>query len=184
MSFDVSEHESLRVELRRRADLRELLRDATKPKMWTHVLAGAATLQGDSPWWVIPDDRETVRAAWATAAAHDAEFRVQHRSLHGNTRPYYCRPEEGLGGRIEAWLGVVGPPPRAERQAEKSAVAPWSVRAARAALGWSSTELAQRASVSFSTVRRAEGAIDGAVQRLPLGLSWLPSGLPHSLLHG
>lgn len=112
---------------------------------------------------VHPEDVEIVKAAWeyaiSTGEAYAADFRI--RCPDGNYQAVRSRglPVRNPIGGIEGWIGVIRNndyfrPLR--RKSDEPTFVAGQIRAARGFLGWSGRELAARAKVSFSTVRRLE----------------------------
>lgn len=121
-----------------------------------------------------PDDREIAEANWAkslaTGTVLNSTFRV--RCIDGEYRLFLSRAAPMLNdlGNVQEWLGVLIPvgeinagksdnkDQTSDAAIEADAVLePSLVRAARAYLQWSVEDLASRASISVSTVRRMEG---------------------------
>jgi len=118
---------------------------------------------------VHPDDRQSVRDAWDRAlrdgSRYSASFRLlleDGTTVHTTSLAVAMRDSEG---KVTGWLGCgfrhrndggLSGHLLAADTAESCLIEPAQVRAARAYLGWSGSELARRAGVSFSTVRRIE----------------------------
>lgn len=114
---------------------------------------------------VHPDDRQKVRDAWDKAVRTRSPYATSYRVEWGDEYvPVVSRavPIIDRIGTILAWTGFtarqdgvrtfdLGVTDQSFRP-----LTPGQVRAARGYLGWSAEELAERAGVSFSTVRRVE----------------------------
>lgn len=131
-------------------------------------------IQGDG-WLnaIHHDDIVRVQAAWATAVSHGSHYNTDYRlrCADGVYRWFNARgvPVVDVDGTIQEWIGVILPiaglnrfgrtaSSRADDKMSFVDIAPSALRAARAMLGWSATQLATMANVSLSTVRRLEDA--------------------------
>lgn len=111
---------------------------------------------------VHPDDRQSMREAWAEAVAcrhrYTAEFRA--RSGEGQYVSVVSRgaPVFDPRGEIVSWIGisVIKDLDDLNQADALAGMAPSQIRAARGFLGWTVAELAEAADVSISTVRRLE----------------------------
>lgn len=119
------------------------------------------------------DDVERVQSAWAVAVTHGLHYNTDYRlrCADGIYRWFNARAVSIVDGEgaVQQWIGVLLPIAGAtglRRPALASAVdkityvdiTPGAVRAARAMLGWSASELAKMAGVSLSTIRRVEAS--------------------------
>lgn len=123
---------------------------------------------GTSKWLeqVHPEDRNLANALWveslATGNVLNSTFRL--RCIDSQFRQFISRAAPLLddNGHIREWLGVLIPvgdlnAGKPETTIEADVLESSLVRAARAYLQWSVEDLASRAGVSVSTVRRIEG---------------------------
>jgi PAS domain S-box-containing protein len=180
VAFDVTEIRAALRALQQREGLTEAIRDLFDVIVWTTDANGE--ISDEVEWWrttgqlgrvdhwnrhevVHPDDRQRVRDAWDEALRNRRRYAAACRVLWGDTYvPVISRATSILGrhGVIEGWIGFTA------RQDGSMAfdigfpgddappLTPGQVRAARGYLGWSAEQLAERAGVSFSTVRRVE----------------------------
>jgi PAS domain-containing protein len=118
---------------------------------------------------VHPDDEADVRCKWEHALAQGSEFKASYRLQQPNGRYTLVHtrgfPERGEDGDLSYWICISSPAPAILGSVETTKETGWAtvdvlsadyVRAARALLGWTATQLAREAGVSFSTVRRIE----------------------------
>lgn len=138
---------------------------------------------GSTKWLerVHPDDRKRAESTWTESLANgkilNSMLRLQ--GVDGEYRTFIARAAPILGdnGTVREWLGVLilaeelnTREPEADvtvnrLEAEKrEMIEPALMRAARAALDWTKEELATKAGVSLSTVRRMEGVSDNSVR--------------------
>lgn len=118
-------------------------------------------------------ERADVGRRWRDAVASATPFAADHHLLgpDGRARPVATRamPVLDAGGQVREWIGVCMalPDPAAEAAEDvpPRALTGAHVRAARAYLGWSAADLAGRARVSLSTVRRIEESASGPAVR-------------------
>lgn len=145
---------------------------------WT-ALTGQTEAEALGWGWidaVHPDDVERVRAAWETAVAHGSSYNSSYRlrRADGQYRWFNARgiPTYNAEGDPEHWVGMMFAIPNPTRIGSASGaevdadavltadrfddISPAALRAARAMLGWSAEELAQRAGLARSTLRRLE----------------------------
>lgn len=170
---DVTDEEELKRKLRAETQFSELLMQQVDGIVWRANPAGKMIdtrswlqLTGESPeeWTrlssVHPDDRKAYTAAWDSAIASHGRFgcsvRIRLRdgkytSARSSAFPYY-----DLHGKVEYWVGYTVLGIDKAVPVELGGVTSSLIRAARALLDWSAMELAQKAGVSFSTVRRIE----------------------------
>lgn len=111
---------------------------------------------------VHPDDRETVAKAWVAAQENRKTYSCDFRMMRGGQ--YVSAHSQAVSladtaGEILGWIGftrVQDGSPVPDATAKKGNLSAAQIRAARGLLNWSGQHLAQRAGVSFSSVRRAE----------------------------
>lgn len=135
--------------------------EIVEPPDWT-AFVGIGRAPGHG--WLAgldPQDAATVERDWRAAVAEDRPFSVAAR-LGGPAagRPVDIRavPLQDDAGRVAEWVGVVSAADTAAvpGPAPTRLIGGAHVRAARTLLGWSAADLAGRAGVSLSTVRRIE----------------------------
>lgn len=109
------------------------------------------------------EDRAAVQARWDDAQRHGGPFEIEARLLSpgGTYRWVNLRgaPISGLEGMIREWIVTVNDAPEVKAVAGSDDQRPLSgaqIRAARAILNWSVRDLAEKASVPISTIRRLE----------------------------
>ena len=107
---------------------------------------------------IHPDDRRIFRDAWErairTGSEYSATIRVRSESGCYLTVEGRGIPAKMAGGDVMEWIGfskVVG-----AEIFDSDDLQPGQIRAARALLGWSAEQLADRTGISFSTLRRME----------------------------
>lgn len=157
---------------------------------------------------VHPEDRPRTEAAWRTAVSHASPYNTDYRILcaDGIYRWFNSRgvPILNRDGSVREWTGVCLAIPGRRRfedvppDSSPSPVPPASldltpaqIRGARGIVGWSCAELAARASLSVSTVRRLEeevvtvrprrdsvAALRRALEEAGAEFTWEPTGLP------
>lgn len=161
ISFDVTELELLRAQAREAKSLLEATVLATGVSTWSFSLGDKRVLDETalerSLHWVASSDVPQFIAAVRDAIMKASPFAISHRRATGErvvTNVSLVRNSrgvpEGLVGVTQTDASSVGPFPT------QSKMQPWAVRAARAAVGWTASALAEAAGVSFSTVRRSE----------------------------
>ncbi|KQP91858.1 hypothetical protein ASF57_05025 [Methylobacterium sp. Leaf117] len=122
---------------------------------------------------IVADEREHARAENAEALAAGRAFRVTpHMRIARHDRALFeafIVPIRDAGGAIREWAGITRPmgskaSPATELLLEglEQAIDGRHMRAARALLDWSMTDLAQAAGLSLSTVKRMEENVDGS----------------------
>jgi len=170
---DVTEEEELKRKLRAETQFSALLMQQVDGIVWRadpqgHMIDSKNWLQltGETPeeWAKLssmhPEDRKTYGKAWDAAIASHGRFsctvRIRMRdgkytSARSSAFPYY-----DAHGKIEYWVGYTVLGVDKSVPVELSGVTSSLIRAARALLDWSAMELAKKADVSFSTVRRIE----------------------------
>lgn len=112
---------------------------------------------------VHPDDREAVNAAWVEARANGKVYSSDCRMMVGHS--YVAAHSRAVSlldgtGEILGWIGYTkwldNQPASPSDRANSDPLSSAQIRAARGYLNWTGRTLAERASVSFSSVRRAE----------------------------
>lgn len=191
VGFDVTETRLGLLALRQRDGLAMAIRDLFDVVVWMTDADGEVS--DEVEWWratgqkgrvdkwhrldvVHPDDRDRVRAAWADAIDNRKRYSVSARVLWGGTYvPIVSRAVSILGsnGMVEGWIGFSTRTDATGRDVdqvgtEQPALTPGQVRAARGFLGWSAEQLADKAGVSFSTVRRVEAPTERGVREQSL----------------
>lgn len=147
--------------------------DGSSPDMpsWAH-LTGQSVAEMHGEGWldaVHPEDRARTRAVWRSAVLNRTVYDTDYRILcaDGTHRWVNSRGTPVLNGdgTIREWVGVClsiagskrfGSEHASEALSRSARVSAGQIRAARAFLEWSIEQLAQRAEVSISTVRRLE----------------------------
>ncbi|RWX81298.1 helix-turn-helix domain-containing protein [Neorhizobium lilium] len=132
-------------------------------------LSGQTLAEADNWGWlqaIHPDEREAARSLWAKCAVANRPYAIdlRIRCVSGNYQRYLVRgaPLYNLDGTVREWIGVL-----IETAALSSAEANLllgdvgaldvaHIRAARALLDWSIEDLAVKAEISISTIRRLE----------------------------
>lgn len=127
---------------------------------------------------IHPDDRDRVDAAWRTAISHGSLYNIDYRiyCADGIYRWFNVRgaPMLGTDGQILKWVGIVldipghhrfGPSDSASEQKDIHDITPNALRASRAMLNWSVSEMAARSGVSLSTIKRLENPEAGVRSR-------------------
>ncbi|MBO9102284.1 PAS domain-containing protein [Rhizobium sp. K1/93] len=110
---------------------------------------------------IHPEDRPKFRDAWRDAILRRAqlEFTIRVKMLDGSYQRRHSRaqPLLDVNGAILQWIGYsVAMKEKMVPPAIQDFLTSAQIRAARALLDWTAPELAERAIVSFSTVRRME----------------------------
>ena len=120
---------------------------------------------------VHPDDRDRTAAAWATAVSHVSPYNTEYRVLcaDGVYRWFNARgvPIMNADGSVHEWVGVVlqltGPRRYAAGELcsmsdpADQTITSAQIRAARGMLNLSYEDVARRAGISPTTMRRLEG---------------------------
>lgn len=141
---------------------------------WAELTGLSAEETMGTGWLAVvhADDQERVVRAWDTAKDHgtdyNTEFRVRVRD--GSYRWFNARavPNYDADGNLNGWVGLMLPLAgglrhAAEDRADQAVqIRPAALRAARAMLDWSASDLAEAAGISRSTVRRLESDEDSA----------------------
>lgn len=133
------------------------------PYEWWRSTGQAGHTEGwDRLSAVHPDDRQAIRDAWATACRDGTPYGASFRVTTANGYvPAASRgmPQRNGKGEIQGWVGFTvgtGAAAGAGQSRFVERLTPALVRAARGYLDWTAHDLADKAKVSFSTVRRAE----------------------------
>lgn len=123
---------------------------------------------------VHPDDREGVHHAWAAAIAsgkaYHSEFRMKLDGVYVPARSQAVPLLDSAGG-ILGWIGFTRQLDAKALDAQTTRIgdiSPAQIRAARGMLNWTARDLAARAGVSFSSVRRAESEKNNSVSQATL----------------
>lgn len=117
-----------------------------------------------------PEDIERTRMAWRVSVLHGLPYNTDYRVRYadGGYRWVNSRgvPVMNAEGSVDHWIGalfaVAGalrstkPASEAQREQDFTDITPAALRAARGALDWSASRLAEEADVSLSTIRRLE----------------------------
>jgi PAS domain S-box-containing protein len=179
VAFDTTEVRLGQQALQQREGLLDAIRDLFHVVIWTTDADGGVS--DEVEWWratgqrgrvdhwnrleaVHPDDRQRVRQGWDEAVRTRGRYTFASRVLWGESYvPVVSSavPLVGRGGALEGWIGFTTrqdsmPLDLGLGQSEAPPLTAGQVRAARGYLGWSAEQLADRAGVSFSTVRRVE----------------------------
>jgi PAS domain S-box-containing protein len=178
IAIDISATEHFRSGLQAQQQVTEILRELAAGSVWRADRDGklkdlehwsrltGQTFEEARDWSrlaaIHPDDHAHFRDAWQRATDNAREFQSRIRVRLKNGR-YVTVAARGLpirdeGGEVMEWVGfseIIGPSNYDEMDMQ-----PAQIRAARALLDWSGPELAERAGISFSTLRRMEKAVD------------------------
>lgn len=126
--------------------------------------SGAKSIGGAAPWNQLDqlqsDDAEHVQAAWKDALQSLQGFFVRYRLMSGGQEHFIesrAVPLLSGAGELRGWIGYTRDQ-LAKPVHDNTDLDSALVRAARGLLDWTGRELAARAGVSFSTVRRLETA--------------------------
>lgn len=176
VAADVTEFKLMEEDRDRRADLNRSLTQLLGGNVWRAYpngrlieTAGWSKLTGDSPSqardWdnlasVHPEDRGLFRKAWSLAIETREKFEacMRVRTVNGN----YVRlknvavPLMSEDDSIVEWIGCASFVENVGTKSGTLDVQAEQIRAARAMLGWSASQLSRSSGVSFSTVRRME----------------------------
>jgi len=174
---DVTEEQALMGEFASQREVAKVLTHLVEGTVWraypdgklietTHWMKLTGQTPHEARDWdrlaaIHPDDRGAFRQAWRDAivgrTALDVTIRV--RLVDGSFQRRRCRAHPLLDGTgsIQQWIGhSTTIQERSERPAQEALLTSAQIRAARALLDWTGPELADRAAVSFSTIRRME----------------------------
>ncbi len=174
---DVTDGQALKQELASQRDSSKVLMKLVDGAVWRAYPDGRLIetshwmkLTGQTPQqardWeklaaIHPDDRAMFREAWRDAILRrgllDVSIRV--RLVDGSYQRRHSRahPILDADGEIVQWIGhSVAIKRSASAPALQAFLTSAQIRAARALLDWTAPELAEKAAVSFSTVRRME----------------------------
>jgi hypothetical protein len=178
VAFDITEARAGLRTLQQRDGLMAAIRDLFDVVIWT--TDGDGEVSDEVEWWlstgqrgrvdrwnrleaIHPDDRASVRGAWAEAMRNRRRYSSRARVLWGDAyAPIVSRAVSVLGptGTVEGWIGFSTRQDMltfdVDMPADGLTLTPGQVRAARGFLGWSAEQLAEQSGVSFSTVRRVE----------------------------
>jgi PAS domain S-box-containing protein len=145
-----------------------------------HVTASLnwTELTGDDPshflgsGWIDslhPDDRDRTLKTWANALAKKEAYEIEHRArVQDDSYHWYksrATPVLNDDGSVREWLGIscdITESKTGPRNPASGILTGAQIRAARGILNWSVRDLAEKAQVSGSTIRRLEEA-DGPV---------------------
>lgn len=163
----------------------QALRELTGGRIWQTAPDGSVI--DEIGWWqsvdrshppggnwsrldsVHPDDVQAVRGAWTAAIDRRGPYRstFRMRQLDGSYEKYssVAYPVRSDDGETLGWIGAsrTSTLPAAVRLLDAAEVPASLFRAARGYLGLSGDALADRAGVSYSTIRRLEGGATGQV---------------------
>ncbi len=110
-----------------------------------------------------PDDRDRTLKTWASALANKAPYEIEHRARvqDGSYHWYKSRaiPLLNDDGSVREWLGISYDITESKTWPRKPAsgmLTGAQIRAARGILNWSVRDLAEKAEISASTIRRLE----------------------------
>jgi PAS domain S-box-containing protein len=179
-TFDITEVRHALDALDQREGLYRAVRELLDVVIWS--TDGDGQVRDEVSWWretgqrgrvdgwnrldsVHPEDRERARMAWDEALRNRSTYFASYRALwNGEHVPLVSRavPVAERNGGIKRWVGITVRQDasfgltRDLTTSSSLPLTPGQVRAARGYLGWSAEQLADRAGVSFSTVRRIE----------------------------
>lgn len=174
---DVTDMQELAADTQQQASLRQAFARLLGGQVWRAYPDGKlvettewSKLTGQTPaeardWEKLaaihPDDRKTFRDAWATAISTGQQFQVTMRVK--NLDGHYVKLTgtaiaiRDADGAIREWVGYTSyNDTEAVRPMGEKRLDPAQIRGARAMLGWSAAQLAKKAGISFSTIRRME----------------------------
>jgi len=177
IAIDITATEHFRSGLQTQKQVIEILRDLAAGSVWRADRDGklkdlehwsrltGQTMEEARDWTrlaaIHPDDHDHFRNAWQRATSNAREFqsRIRVRLKSGQYVTVAARglPIRDEGGDVLEWVGfseITGP------SMGEADMQPAQIRAARALLDWSGPELAERAGISFSTLRRMEKAVE------------------------
>ena len=135
-----------------------------------------AEFQSDCLQAIVPEDRrrvaETVRGMMQRGTAFSVTKRLVLAEGGSGVFRFVYAPMRSEDGRIQGWATVAShldqvaaEPDGALRRALEQGVRGEHLRAARALLGWSMTDLAKASHLSLSTIRRLEEDVEGPAPR-------------------
>lgn len=131
-------------------------------------------VEGGAPWVHVDsihvDDRDGVIEAWQQAQVAKTQFSVTFRSHRDNEKARFeahAVPILDGNNLVRGWLGHTRKS-EAFESSSANMISAAQIRAARALLGWTGRELADRAHVSFSTIRRLETSGSAALSQSSL----------------
>ena len=177
IAIDITTAEQVRSDLQNQERVIEILRELAAGSVWRADRDGklkdlehwsrltGQTIEEARDWSrlaaIHPDAHEHFRSAWqkATDSAREFQSRIRVRLKTGRYVTVAARglPIRDEGGDVMEWVGfseITGP------SIGEADMQPAQIRAARALLDWSGPELAERAGISFSTLRRMEKAVE------------------------
>lgn len=178
IAIDITAGEHFRADLKAQQQVTEILQQLAAGSVWRADRDGklkdiehwsrltGQTIEEAHDWTrleaIHPDDRSNFLDAWhrAIASAREFQSRIRVRLRSGRYVTVAARglPIRDEGGEVLEWVGfseITGPSSPSEPDMQ-----PAQIRAARAMLDWSGPELAERAGISFSTLRRMEKAVE------------------------
>lgn len=110
-----------------------------------------------------PEDRDRTLKAWASALADKKPYEIEHRARVRDSSYHWYKsravPVFNDDGSIREWLGISYDINESKTWPRKPASGPLTgaqIRAARGILNWSVRDLAEKAKISGSTIRRLE----------------------------
>lgn len=181
VSFDITELELARAVAREARELVHAVVSVTGVTTWSYEFVGRGrssdTAIAHSLRWVDASDVPRFVSALRQSLETAAPFALSHKRANGEPVVTAVNLLRGERGTITGWVGATRADAQHTAAVTPALFAPWAIRAARAAIGWTAEELARQAGVSFSTVRRAENdatpslrpgsleAIEGALSR-------------------
>lgn len=179
VAFDATDTRRGAVALRKYDGLLDSLRELLGVVIWETEADGTVAdtldwrrnvgnIPGQPQGWgrlesVHPADRSDVRAAWQEALENKRRYAARYRVIMEGTdieivsRGASIRSESGA---VEGWVGfsIAADKLMVTDLGQSEGLAPDLVRAARAHLDWTVSDMATKTGLSLSTIRRAESA--------------------------